>query len=79
MRRGPTKPGGRTLCAGYAERNRREPETLTHILRCSGVAGGVEEVLDERGTGAPEMRRIKRWQEVECKKINCNIIGPMGE
>ena len=49
---------------------REEPEILIHILRCSGVTSGIEEILDERGTGASEMRRIKQWQKEECKKTS---------
>ena len=40
-----------------------EPETLERILKCSGSGSSVKEILDERGTGAAEMQRIKNWQE----------------
>ena len=57
-----------------------EPETLEHILKCSGSRSSEKEILDERGTGAAEMKRIKNWQEQQIltNPKKCNLKGPNG-
>ena len=41
---------------------RAEPETIGHILRCSGSTYTTERLLNVTGSGVGEMERIKQWQ-----------------
>ena len=41
----------------------KAPETLDHILACSGLSGTAREILDESGTGASLMRKIIKWRK----------------